>query len=407
MALRRARGLTLVELMVAMALMTVLTGTIIFIFSQAQTIYAQVNAKVQVYQYARTALDTMERDLANVVRSADMDFFADGTPKNGHYDPMTGEDLNGGAGIDMTEEKRLKLAPPPSNYHYGFTLRQPRYYDGLDGKKHAHDSIYFKTITQYNAQTVQAIVEYALIDMNRERPKLQKRIWHVTGVDPNTNRVMINGSNTATTPIEQELCLYVVDVSFQIYVKNNRKGEDPTERFTPGTFYGAQELVDAKIDPVTGSPPFPAFRNYWDGGKDQPAGSGNYMVSCFYDPTHDPAGQDMGRFEKADNGLFHTANNFDFPMLGPGDRIYLWAFPQAAGIQPNDYTIKGWRDVGGIKKIELMEHVSTSSATFPDPCEVPYRAGWVPPAVRVKLKIKDEKAKEIRTISRTFKVLAS
>src|SRR5437764_7376642 len=97
---RRGRGLTLVELMVAMALMTVLTGTIIFIFSQAQSIYAHVDAKVKVYQYARTALDVMERDLANVVNSPDMDFFQDGGngTKNGHYD--AGEELGNGLGID-------------------------------------------------------------------------------------------------------------------------------------------------------------------------------------------------------------------------------------------------------------------------------------------------------------------
>src|SRR4051794_398906 len=111
---RRGRGLTLVELMVAMALMTVLTGTIIFIFSQAQMIYSQVDAKVKVYQYARTALDTMERDLANVVHTTDMDFFTDGVggAKNGHFDP--GEQLNGVVGLDLAEEVRLKKRRPPS-----------------------------------------------------------------------------------------------------------------------------------------------------------------------------------------------------------------------------------------------------------------------------------------------------
>ena len=41
----KGAGLTLVELMVAMALMTVLTGTIVFIFTQAQNIFVQVDAK--------------------------------------------------------------------------------------------------------------------------------------------------------------------------------------------------------------------------------------------------------------------------------------------------------------------------------------------------------------------------
>jgi prepilin-type N-terminal cleavage/methylation domain-containing protein len=394
----RRRGLTLVELMVAMALMTVLTGTIIFIFAQAQTIYAHVDAKVKVYQYARTALDTMERDLANVVKSADMDFFQDGSPKNGHYDP--GEALNNQIGMDMTEEKRLGLPMPPGNYHYGMTVRSPKYYtnqlfnDQL--KQHAHDSIYFKTITLYQGQTMAAIVEYALIDMVKERPKLQKRVWCVTGTDPNSGRPLVNGSATATTPQESDLCLYVTDVKFQIFVKNNTKGLTPTEPFTPGTFYSAQDLVDAYMDPITKQQPFPALRNYWLGKSGAQPGSADYMIMCIYDPAHDPGQTDMGRFDKADNGLFHTAGDFPFPMLGPGDKVY---------------PVKGWRDVPGVgKRIEFMERLSTTSPTYPSgppQNECAYRAAWLPPAVRVTLKIKDEKAKEIRTISRTFKVLAS
>src|SRR4051812_8260346 len=103
----RRSGLTLIELLVAMALMTVLTGTIVFIFTQAQTIFTQVDAKVQVYQYARSAFDQMERDLANVVQTSDMDFYQD-VNKNGHYDPPSStstvdEALNPGTGITGTD----------------------------------------------------------------------------------------------------------------------------------------------------------------------------------------------------------------------------------------------------------------------------------------------------------------
>jgi type II secretory pathway pseudopilin PulG len=423
--MRRGRAITLIELMVAMALMTVLTGTIIFIFSQAQTIYAHVDAKVKVYQYARTALDVMERDLANVVNSPDMDFFQDGAAgtKNGHYDP--GEELGNGVGIDQTEEKRLGLFCPI--FHYGFTLRQPKYYANPkfndSGRLHSHDSIYFKTITQAQGNTVAAIVEYALVDWkDRERPKLQKRLWVLTGTDSNTGKIIINGppvgtNGSQTTPIEQDLCLYVTDVQFSVFVKNNRQGDLPTDRFTPGTFYTAQQLVDAKTDPITGLPPFPAMRNYWNGGQFKAIGSEDYMVQCYYDPGHDGKGNDFGLFEQKDNGLFHSEKFFDFPMLGPGDKIYIFDAPSPpgmstiqAGVQQNDYTIKGWREVVGQsqKKIEFVERITTSGASFPGGgLYTAYRASFLPPAVRVQLRIKDEKAKEIRTISRTFKVLAS
>jgi type II secretory pathway pseudopilin PulG len=418
-------GITLIELMVAMALMTVLTGTIIFIFSQAQTIYGLVDAKVKVYQYARTALDVMERDLANVVNSADMDFFQDGASgtKNGHYDKT--EELGNGVGLDQTEEKRLSLFAPV--FHYAFTLRQPKYYTNPkfndNNRPHAHDSIYFKTITQAQGNTVSAIVEYALVDWkDRERPKLQKRMWIITGTDPGTNKVIVNGppigTNTSqTTPVEQDLCLYVTDVQFSIFVKNNRLGAVQSDRFTPGTFYTAQQLVDAKTDPVTSVPPFPPHRNFWNGAQFKPEGSDDYMVQCYYDPSHDGKGNDFGVFEQKENGLFHTQSFFDFPMLGPGDKIFIFDAPQPpgtpllpAGLQTNDYTVKGWREVLGQpqKRIEFVERITTSGTGFPASGLVcAYRASWLPPAVRVKLRIKDERAKEIRTISRTFKVLAS
>jgi hypothetical protein len=410
--------------MVAMALMTVLTGTIIFIFTQAQTIYSHVDAKVKVYQYARTALDTMERDLANVVCSPDMDFFQDGQGgvKNGHYDP--GEELGNGVGIDQTEEKVLNQPMSgPNPYHYGFTLRQPKWYANPlfkdNNRLHSHDSIYFKTITQAQGQTVAALVEYALVDMLKERPKLQKRMWVLTGIDSTTNRLIINGppvstNTTQTTPVTQDLCLYTTDVQFQIFVKNNRLGLLQTDRFTPGTFYSAQDLVDNKVDPVTQNPPFKEpMRNFWNGQRLQQPGNGDYMIQCFYDPSHNGSSTDPGIFDKLDNGLLHTQNIFEFPMLGPGDKIYIYDLtPNAlvtAGVQSNDYTVKGWRDVPGEgPRIEFVERVATTSPNFPAAgLQAAYRAGWLPPAVRATLRIKDEKAREIRTISRTFKVLAS
>jgi len=256
-----------------------------------------------------------------------------------------------------------------------------------------------------------------MVDMQKMRPKLQKRMWVLTGTDPNTNKLVINGppvstNTTQTIPIPQDLCLYVTDVQFQIFVKDKRLGTLPTDRFVPGTFYSAQDLVDAKTNQITGAPPFPPMRNYWGGGQFQPQGHDDYMVMCYYDPSHDGKGTDAGLFDKPDNGLFHTQQGFDFPMLGPGDNIYIFDLTSGAltnaGIQPTDYAIKGWMTLpGSTPRVQFQQVISTASPNFPGSLQVAYRAGWVPPAIRVTLRIKDEKAKEIRTISRTFKVLAS
>jgi type II secretory pathway pseudopilin PulG len=447
---RRWSGLTLVELMVAMALMTVLTGTIVFIFTQAQNIFQQVDAKVQVYQYARGAFDQMERDLANVQVTCDMDFFQD-LNKDGHFED--GEQLNSGAGIDGTEEVMLRppynqgfndVTRPPFNYHYGVTLRSPKYYQDVTDKTkyHAHDSIYFKSITQFQGQTSPALVEYALTDLNRERPKLEKRLWIVTGIDTSQNppKMLVNqpplGTNTPTStlPIKQDLCLYVTDVNFQFFIKDKRRG-DPSlgpDRFSPGTFYSAEELVSARPDPVTNNPPFPMFRNFWNGMPNkQPLqpnqlGQASYMVMCYYDRWHMTSGDDPASFTVTDSGKMHTQSQFDFPMMSPGDRLYVFGWSpqgtsggagggaqQQQGIPPGDYTIKRIAPPQGAPLppsswlVEFNEHFSTVGVQNFVSDNYSYRAGWLPPAVRCTLRIKDAKAKEIRTISRTFKVLSS
>src|SRR5688500_6949528 len=133
----RRLGFTLVELMVAMALMMILTGSVVFIFIQAQKIFSTVDARVQVYQYSRYAFDQMERDLANVVRSSDMEFFDDLPPPGGRvgrYD--SGEEIPIRGAVDNA-----------AIYNNSFTLRQPEEYTGADGLQYRNDSIYFMTVT--------------------------------------------------------------------------------------------------------------------------------------------------------------------------------------------------------------------------------------------------------------------
>jgi hypothetical protein len=145
------------------------------------------------------------------------------------------------------------------------------------------------------------------------------------------------------------------------------------------------------------------------------------MVMCYYDPAHTSGATDLGNFFVADGGLFVTggasSSPFDFPMLSSGDRIFIYnnALNQTGGgtqtgAPNNDYTIRRFVPVGNVPnqtfKIEFNEHFALGTTGWLE-TGYAYRAGWVPPAVRCTLRIKDAKAQEIRTISRTFKVLAS
>jgi type II secretory pathway pseudopilin PulG len=417
MVVRRLRsaGLTLVELMVSIALMMILTGSIVFVFIQAQNIFTHVVAKVEVYQNARIALDQMERDLANVVLTADMEFFNDtNTPPLGHY---FDKGTNGPMAIPIVgaEDK------PGQLYNYAMTVRQPQPFIGLDGRSYRHDSIYFKTITMINdpvqgEQTTAALVEYALADTNRERPKLTRRIWHVTGYDNSGGapKLVINNAKTSAQPETSDMCYYVMNIEFSIYMENKRTG-------VGSGYYSPKDANQPKRIQPSNTFPFPPEPSFWN--------DPDCEIQTFYHASHDHRDNDpdWAIMEKDDDGKFHTKRDFLFPMLKPGDKIFLWepvdspTYPQdpAQGtvFPMGDYTIKRFIDNynnTGMSRIELLEPIAFATLgpisggnVTPRTINLKYRAPWLPPAVRCVMKIKDSKAKELRTISRTFKVLSS
>lgn len=390
------RAFTLVELMVAMALMTILTGSIVFIFIQSQDIFTTLDAKVQVYQYARYAFDQMERDLANVVRSSNMEFFNDYPPPTGRpnrYDP--------GEEIPITGKDN----PPGQStmYHYAFTLRSREPYTRYDPTLKAdvtyqRDSIYFKTVIEELGGTTTALVEYALADIDQERPRMVKRVWRITGVDaanPLLPRFEIN--NNQPVP-ERDLCLYAVEARFELMSRNRRRHQVPM-------FYDCQSYLD---------PP----RNYLGRVFDKHRSYlplPDKMIQCFYDERHDPDATqpDMGEFHPAENGLFRTQRNFIFPMLREGDSIWI----SGGGLTSKEYTIKAFVKPDGTPflpadppdqfRVQFEEQIEWPSAMSGQTLTVNYQASWLPIALRATLKIKDAKSKEVRTVQRVFKILSA
>lgn len=390
------RGFTLIELLVAMALMTILTGSVVFIFIESQEIFTTVDARVQVYQYVRYAFDQMERDLANVVKSSNMEFFNDYPPPTGNpgrYDmgeeiPITGKDVPLAVG---------------TMYTYAFTMRSPKVYTRFDPTlktdvDYRHDSIYFKTVIEELGGTTTALVEYALIDTDQERPRLVKRVWRVTGVDNSNPLVPRYEINNGEMVKPRDLCLYAVESRFELLARTRRRHQAPlyydTAQFLDPPNYGARRA-------------FPKTRN-WVPGPDM-------MMQCFYDERHDPDSvqPDLGEFHPAENGLFRTQRYFTFPMLREGDLIWI----SGGGLVGKSYTIKAFVRPDGTPftvtdpddqfRIQLEEKIEWPSASAGQVLQVKYQAAWLPPALRATVKVKDGKSKEVRTAQRVFKILSS
>lgn len=392
------------ELMVAMALGVILTGAIVFIFVQSQKIFTEMDAKVSVYNYARTAFDTVERDLANTAKTADMEFFQDSDSEGipGHYDARNGDPES----IPVTSPfgDPHTLFNKQEKYIYAMTLNQPPEYKGFDGKMHRHDSIYFRTVTSVNGQTKPVLVEYAL-DYKRASngtlrllPVLVRRSWSITQIRRSLAGpiVTLNGDNK---PIETELCLYVTDVKFEFYLQDKRSGR-------PGRFFSAQEACRGPVNNTPNSINI-RMRNF--------STEGGFKIACFYDHRHLATQQiDRATFDQRRQMLI-TQNVFHFPMSEVGDRIFLYNFdiPKA---KARDLTIKSIErfdtgsGAGGGGAPALPRFGIRFNEQLPeyqkDPtCE--FRTGFLPSMVRMTIKIKDRKRKAIRTMVRQFKLLGA
>lgn len=418
------RRFTLIELMVAIALGTILTGSIVFIFIQASAIFTKVDATVQVYQYARHAFDQMERDLVNVDATRTMEFFNDQAPPAG-----TAGVVDGGEELPITGTANTLLAEGIQGdgiYNFGFTVRQPRNYFAWDDPRARlgvmaqaamvssgvslgqarglrRDSIYFKTVTLVGGERRSSLVEYALTDTRAERPKLVKRTWRSTGRD--VSNPLQPRHQVAFE--EQDLCRYAVESTFELFVQNKRGAR-------PGDYYSTAQLLNPpSVNATTGERPFGPHKNWWGGG----AGGAYKMHQCYYDETHDGAQEpDLGVFEQeTPTGpiLFRTQRHFDFPQLEPGDRVFL--YDGGPGFKPRAYTIKAFLRAGspptewvaGAPRSELrLQFEEPLDATLVGGhLEVRYAAAWVPAAVRVTLRIKDAKSLQRRSVSRVFKIL--
>lgn len=396
------RAFTLVELLVAMALGVILTGAIVFIFVQSQKIFTEMDAKVSVYNYARTAFDTVERDLANTAKTADMEFYqdseSDGIP--GHYDARNGDPeaipVNSPFGDPHT------LFDRQEKYIYAMTLHQPPPYTGFDGKKHRHDSIYFRTVTSVNGQTKPVLVEYAL-DYRRASngtlrllPILVRRHWSVTKIQRSLAgpQITLNGDNKA---IESELCLYVTDVKFEFYLQDKRSGR-------PGRFYSAEEAVKGPVGNARNQPNI-RMRNF--------ATDGGFKIACFYDQRHLPTRQiDKGVYNQQRKMLI-TENIFHFPMSEVGDRMVLYNFDVPSATF-RDLTIKsierfdtGSGAGGGAGTARFGIRFNEALPTYTKDPSCDFRTGFLPSMVRMTVKIKDRKRKAVRTLIRQFKLLGA
>lgn len=74
---QKYNGFTLIELMVSVALMLIIIGMTMVIFNSTSTTFTVAEAKVDIMQNARLALDTIAKDIANATEISGKNLFDD------------------------------------------------------------------------------------------------------------------------------------------------------------------------------------------------------------------------------------------------------------------------------------------------------------------------------------------
>ena len=83
---KRQSGFTFVELLIVIALMAILWGVAYTMFYQSKKVFSLSNNKLEMYQYARIAMDEISRDLKGAILKDNVDYFRSFTEGQGPAD---------------------------------------------------------------------------------------------------------------------------------------------------------------------------------------------------------------------------------------------------------------------------------------------------------------------------------
>jgi len=214
-------GFTLIELLIVMALMIILWGVAYVMFYQSKGVFSLYNNKLQMYQHARIAMDSISRDLKGAVLKDNRDFFVSfGTQSASDLSPATNTSI------------LLFLTLAPNGSSTPATL--VTYY--LNNTDELMRAEYFDTSYVYG--TVSGIMPgsatYYKLTANTNFFNLEystKSTW-VTSWN-STGDLSINGTTTGTGNLPD-----TVRITLQMYGTNTRyiSGKDTEKILEIGTF---------------------------------------------------------------------------------------------------------------------------------------------------------------------------
>ena len=424
-------GFTLVELLVALALSAVIAVSIMFISTQARSAYDETVKKVSVYNLFRYALQTVEQDLRNWIPTGDLDFYFDGAGQglvNAHWDP--GEESK-----DESDERGPGVVDGGVMGEYDefayilektYRSREP---GQADIKEHAAFEMYFRTFTYIDGGVRVANVEYVLADPQVEwekgRPVLPDFVENQDVAKLSLIKIIRYQDITQDIVKKQtEIPVYrrVVEVATNVtdfkveYTVENRFASRHA-RTTPGFRTPRQDyekpverVLQPKLEGGANAPGGRRFRKRFGYGTVK-LGAKDFPKAVAYPAKRGDEHLQATSHEPVRIG-FQNDPKITFGELTAGDSI--WFFTEstraeavgAVGSTGNagklirfpagDYTVKTNRQ--GL--LELKEDIDSSTWNDERQSNIFYKAGFVPTAVRVTLRIVDDNGQNPKTMQR-------
>ncbi len=245
------RGMTLVELLVAVTLGMILIGVVTFVWLQSNKIFTTTVHRLETYQRLRTVMDTIERDLANTARTVNMEFFVDHKPAgkdvgNGYFDDEDAEFTVGPAKVhfrtplaendplaERDEPEFAIAAPVPSmnieafppvdaTYIFAPTVISPPPYKlgagYTDERFYWRDEVYVRSFAMVGGVNRPALIHFRLVQLDDGRSALRRRIWYL-----NSDNEIVPPTATGSDPTDRVSLLAggLADFKVAFYFKEN------------------------------------------------------------------------------------------------------------------------------------------------------------------------------------------
>ncbi|MEM7230875.1 MAG: prepilin-type N-terminal cleavage/methylation domain-containing protein [Planctomycetota bacterium] len=432
--IERAAGFTLVELLVALALGAIISVVISFISSTARQAYTNTVTKVDVYNRFRLGFTTLQKDLSGWIPTQELEFYVDGRggrPRDFHWQP--GEQLgdrsdeNGKGQVDGGVYGQYDEYPFIEQRQYISIENEAADEGDTDKKIHDAYRVYFRTMTYVDGAIREANVEYVLVDTSKPPETWENGVPPFpTDVPPHQVKDLalfkvvryLKIDHDAITKMQKdpavgrrilELATNVTDFRVE-FLSQNPFSRPPRSGFrTPeaDALKPYEPAIRAKLIKNEGQ--LPVFRKSFGYGSMDlqnryPRGTA-FTAVWGDDNLRNRVGHEPVRFG------FQRDNTIQFAELGPGDRIYVFTDStvgaRAGGgggvaslvrFPARDYTVKINR--GGM--LEFFEDIDASTWGDKDQRPVNYKAGWMPAALRITLRMVDDNGRNPKTMQQTI-----